>query len=107
MTIRGRWRGISLNAHVQSDDKSDNTIERFREQLDCFFLEFPRARYVHENCVGDFETKVGQMEDIFKQTLWNGRIKSFKKIKTFQNCNCEDCNILDTWIEDLWIGNRQ
>jgi hypothetical protein len=72
--LRGCWcDDIVLNMHEPTEDKCDDTKDRY-EELDCVFYQFPK--YHMKILLGDFSEKVG-WEDIFKPTIGN---ESLQKI---------------------------
>jgi hypothetical protein len=40
--LRRRRRGIVLNVHTQTEDKSDGTKDSFYEELECVLDQFPK-----------------------------------------------------------------
>jgi hypothetical protein len=54
--------------HAPSEEKSDDSKERFYEVSEQVFLHFPK--YNMKILLGDFNEKVGR-EDIFKSTIVN------------------------------------
>jgi hypothetical protein len=57
-----------LNVHAPTEDKINDTKDRFYEELEQVFHKFPMS---HMNILlGDFNAKVGR-EDIFKPTIGN------------------------------------
>ena len=54
--------------HAPSEDKSDESKDRFYEELEQVFYHFPR--YHKKILLGDFNAKVGR-ENIFKPTIGN------------------------------------
>jgi len=67
--LRGRWCNIIvLNVHAPSEDKSDDSKDRFCEELEQVFDHFPRHHT--KILLGDFNAKVGR-ENIFKPTIGN------------------------------------
>jgi exonuclease III len=67
--LRGRWCNIIvLNVHAPTEDKIDDTKDRFCEELEHVFDKFPK--YHMKILLGDFNAKVDR-EDIFKQTIGN------------------------------------
>jgi hypothetical protein len=70
--LRGRWCDIIvLNAHVSTEDKTDDTKDRFYEEVEYVFDKFPKPHM--KILLGDFNAKVGS-EDIFKPTSGNERL---------------------------------
>jgi hypothetical protein len=66
--LRSLWYDIIvLNVHVSTEDKIDDTRERFHEELEHVFDKFPKY---HMKILLDFNTKIGR-EDIFKPTIGN------------------------------------
>jgi exonuclease III len=62
--LKGRWcHIIVLNAHVPTEDKTDDVKDSFYEESERVFDKFPK--YHMEILLGDFNVKVGR-EDIFK-----------------------------------------
>jgi len=58
IVLRGRWCNIIvLNVHAPSEDKSDDSKDRFYEELEQGFDNFPR--YHMKILLGDFNAKVG------------------------------------------------
>jgi hypothetical protein len=57
MILRGRWCNIIvLNVHAPCEDKSDDAMESFCEELARVFDQFPR--YDLKILLGDFNAKV-------------------------------------------------
>ena len=72
IVLRVRWcNNIVLNVHVQSEEKSDDSKDRFYEELEQTFDHFPK--YDMKIILGYFNAKVGR-ENIFKQTIGNESI---------------------------------
>jgi endonuclease/exonuclease/phosphatase family metal-dependent hydrolase len=69
IVLRGHWCNIIvLNAHVPTEEKSDNSKDSFYEELEEVFDHFPK--YHMKILLGDFNAKVGR-EDTFKSTIGN------------------------------------
>ena len=69
IVLRVRWfNNIVLNVHVQSEEKSGYSKDRFDEELEQIFDHFPK--YCMKIILGYFNAKVGR-ENIFKQTIGN------------------------------------
>jgi endonuclease/exonuclease/phosphatase family metal-dependent hydrolase len=69
ITLRGRWcHIIVLNVHAPTEDKTDDVMQSFYEELERVFDKFPK--YHMKILLGDFNAKVG-LEDIFKPTIGN------------------------------------
>ena len=69
IVLRGRWCNIIvLNVHALSEDKCDDSKDRFYEVLEQVFDHFPR--YHMKIILGDFDAKVGG-ENIFNSTTGN------------------------------------
>jgi hypothetical protein len=67
--LRGRYHDIIvLNVHTRKRDKIDDVNDKFYEELDQVFDNFPK--YHMKIWIGDFNAKVGK-EDIFKPTVGN------------------------------------
>jgi len=67
--MRGRWCNIIVvNVHAPSEKKSDESKDRFYEELEQVFDHFPKCHI--EILLGDFNAKVGR-ENIFKSTIGN------------------------------------
>jgi hypothetical protein len=67
--LRGRWCNvIVLNVHASCEDKGDDEMNSFYEELGRVFDQFPR--YNMKISLGDFNAKVGT-ENIFKPTIGN------------------------------------
>jgi hypothetical protein len=67
--LRGRGCDITvLNAHAPTENKIDDTKDRFYIELERVFDKFPK--YHMKVFLGDFNAKVGG-EDIFKHTNGN------------------------------------
>jgi endonuclease/exonuclease/phosphatase family metal-dependent hydrolase len=67
--LRGRWcHIIVLNVHALTEDKIDDVMDSFYEELERVFDKFPK--YHMKILLGDFNSKVGR-EDIFKPTIGN------------------------------------
>jgi hypothetical protein len=63
VVLRGRWHNINvLNEHVPSQEKSDNSKERFSEELEQVFYHIPK--YQTKIMFGYFNAKLGR-ENIF------------------------------------------
>jgi hypothetical protein len=55
--LRGRWCNINvLNVHAPTEDKIDDIMDRFYEELEQVFDKFPR--YHMKILLGDFNAKV-------------------------------------------------
>ena len=63
--LRGRWFNIVLNVQALTEEKSDDSENKFYEELEQVFDHFPE--YHINILVGEFNTKVGR-ENIFKPT---------------------------------------
>jgi hypothetical protein len=57
-----------VNVHAPTEDKIDDMMDSFCEELERVFDRFHEYRM--KILLGDFSAKVGR-EDIFKQTIWN------------------------------------
>jgi hypothetical protein len=69
IVLRGRWCNIIvLNAHAPTEEKSDDSKDRFYEELEEVFYHFPK--YHMKILLGDFKAKVGRT-DTFKPTTGN------------------------------------
>jgi hypothetical protein len=69
ITLKGRWCDIIvLNVHAPTEDKDDDIKDRFYEELEQVFDQYPR--YHMKILLGDFNAKVGR-EDIFKPISGN------------------------------------
>jgi len=69
IVLRGcRCDIIVLNVHAPSEEKSDDSKDRFCEELEQVFYHFPK--YHMKFLLGDFNAKVGR-ENIFKLTIGN------------------------------------
>jgi len=69
IVLSGRWRNIIfLNVHAPSEEKSDDSRDRFYEELEQVFYHFPK--YHTKILLGDFNAKVGR-ENIFNVTIGN------------------------------------
>jgi exonuclease III len=67
--LRGCWCDIiGLNVHALTEDKTDDMKDRFYEELQHVFNNFPK--YHTKILLGDFNTKVGRAS-IFKPTTGN------------------------------------
>ena len=67
IVLRGRWRNIIVvNVHAPNEEKSDEAKDRFYEELEQVFNQFPK--YHMKMLLGDFNAKVGR-ENIFKATI--------------------------------------
>jgi hypothetical protein len=67
--LRSRWCNIIvLNVHAPTEDKIDDIKDRFYEELEQVFYQFPR--YHMKMLLGDFNEKISR-EDIFKPTIGN------------------------------------
>ena len=62
---------IILNVHAPSEEKSDDSKDRFYEKLEQVFDHFPK--YNMKIMLGDFSEIVGR-ENIFKSTIGNERL---------------------------------
>jgi hypothetical protein len=58
ITLKGHWCDILLNVHVSTEDKDDVIKDRFYEELEQAFDQFPR--YHMKILMGDFKAKVGR-----------------------------------------------
>jgi len=66
---RGRWCNIIvLYVHAPSEEKSDDSKDRFYEELEQVFDHFPN--YHMKILLGDFNAKV-ERKNIFKPTIGN------------------------------------
>jgi exonuclease III len=73
--LRGCWFDIIvLNVHASTEDKIDDTKDRFSKELQHVFDKFPK--YHMKILLGDLTAKVGR-EDIFEPTI---EIESLHKI---------------------------
>jgi exonuclease III len=69
IVLRGRWCSIIvLNVHAPTEEKGDDSKDRFYEELEGVFDHFPK--YHMKIHLGDFNTKMG-IEVIFKPTIGN------------------------------------
>jgi exonuclease III len=68
ITLRGRGCDIVHNVNAPTEDKSDDTKERFYEELEHVLDQF--LKYCMKILLGDLNTQVGR-EDIFKLTNEN------------------------------------
>ena len=69
IVMKGRWCNIIVvNVHARSEEKSDESKDRFCEELEQVFDHFPM--YHMKILLGDFNAKVGR-ENIFKPTIRN------------------------------------
>ena len=67
IVMTGRWYNIIvLNVHAPSEEKSDESKDRFYEELEQVFDHLPK--YHTKILLGDFNAKVGR-ENIFKPTI--------------------------------------
>jgi len=67
--LRGCWCNIIvLNVHAPSEEKSDDSKDRFYEEIEQMFDHFPQ--YHIKILLGVFNAKVGK-EDIIKPTVGN------------------------------------
>jgi endonuclease/exonuclease/phosphatase family metal-dependent hydrolase len=67
--LRGHWCNIIvLNVHAPTEYKIDDIKDRFYEELEQVFDNFPK--YHMNILLGDFNAKVGR-EDIFKSAIGN------------------------------------
>jgi len=73
--LRGRWFNIVLNVQALTEEKSDDSKNKFYEELEQVFDHFPE--YHINILVGKFNTKVGR-ENIFKPTTRKDSIPSQK-----------------------------
>ena len=65
----GRWCSIAvLYVRAEIKEKSDDSKDRFYEELEQVFYRFPK--YHMKIILGDFNTKV-EKENIFKPTIGN------------------------------------
>jgi hypothetical protein len=58
--------------HAPTEDKDDGIKDRFNEELEQVFDQFPR--YLMKTLLGDFNAKVGR-EDIFKPIIGNESLR--------------------------------
>jgi hypothetical protein len=73
--LRGRWcDSILLNVHFLTDDRTDDMMDRFYEELEHVFDKF--LKYDMKILLGDFNAKVGR-EDIFKPMTGNENLHEF------------------------------
>jgi len=64
--LQGPWRNIIFrNVHAQSEKKSDDSKDRFYEELEQSFFYLPK--YHMKILLGDFNAKLGT-ENVFKPT---------------------------------------
>ena len=85
IVLRGHWcKIIVLNVHVPSEEKSDNSIDSFYEELEQIFDHFPQ--YNMKIILGDFNAKVGK-ENNFKPTIGNDSLH--------QDCNDNGVRIVN------------
>jgi hypothetical protein len=69
IVLRGRWCNIIvLNAHAPTEEKSDDSMDSFYEELEQVLDHFPK--YLMKILLGDFHAELGR-EDIFKPTIGN------------------------------------
>ncbi|PNF22675.1 hypothetical protein B7P43_G07120 [Cryptotermes secundus] len=67
--LKSRWCDIIvMNVHTPTEDKIDDIMDRFYEEVEHVVDKFPK--YPMKNSLGDFNAKVGR-EDIFKPTIGN------------------------------------
>jgi hypothetical protein len=67
IVLRGRWfNTIDLNMHVPSKDKSNDSKDRFYEELEQVFDHFPECHM--KILLGDLNAKVWR-ENIFRPTF--------------------------------------
>jgi hypothetical protein len=67
--LRGRWHNnIVLNAHAPTEEKDEDSMDSFCEDLEGLFYHFPK--YHMKILLGYFNAKVGR-EDTFKPTIGN------------------------------------
>jgi hypothetical protein len=88
--LRGPWCNIIvLNVHAP-EDKIDDIMDRFSEELEqVFFYKFPK--YHMKMLLGDLNAKVGR-EDIFMLTIWNEssyEISNDNGVKSNQLCHMD------------------
>jgi hypothetical protein len=69
ITLRGRWcHIIFLKVHAPIEDKTDDVMDSFYEELERVFNKFPK--YHTKILLGDFVAKVGR-DDKSKPTIGN------------------------------------
>jgi len=69
IVLRGCWCNIIVwNVHAPSEEKSDDSKDNFREELEQILIIFPSKHT--KILLGDFNAKLGG-EDIFKSTIGN------------------------------------
>jgi hypothetical protein len=58
IVLRGQWCDIVLNVHVPSEEKSDDSKDRFYEKLEqvCHYF----CKYHMKILLGDFNTELGE-----------------------------------------------
>ncbi|PNF30921.1 hypothetical protein B7P43_G03205 [Cryptotermes secundus] len=66
--LKGRWCDIVTDVHAPTQDKIDDIMDRFYEEIEHVFDKF--RKYPMKILLGDFIAKVGR-EDIFKPTIGN------------------------------------
>jgi hypothetical protein len=66
--LRGCWFNFVINVYASCEDKSDDVKDRFYEELECVFDQFPMYDVII--LLGDFNVKVGR-DSIFKLTIGN------------------------------------
>jgi hypothetical protein len=75
--LRGRWCDIVvLNVRAPTMDKIDDMKDRFYEELEHVFNNFPK--YHMKMLLRDISAKEGR-EDIFKPTIWNENLHKTSK----------------------------
>jgi len=58
IVLKGRWCNTVLNVHAPSEEKSDDSKDRFYEELEQVFNHFPK--YHIKILLGDFTAKGGE-----------------------------------------------
>jgi exonuclease III len=76
--LRCRWYNIIvLNVHAPTEDKIDDTKDRFYEEQEHVFAKF--QKYHMKMLLGDFNAKVDR-EDIFKPTIGNESLHAISNV---------------------------
>jgi hypothetical protein len=76
---------IVLNVPAPSEEKSDDSKDRFYEELKQFFNHFPK--YHIKILLGDFNTKVGR-DNIFKLTIGYESLHQDSNDNGFRRVKC-------------------
>ena len=66
ITLKGRWCDIVLTVQAPLDDKDDDIIDIFYEEIERLLDQLPM--YQMKTMLGDFNAKVGR-ENIFQSTI--------------------------------------